>query len=223
MEFRIAPGSLPYLADHGFHDMVVLPGSFHIELVRSVHRDLFHQAATSLRHITFERPVILADEVTLTIRAEPAEGSRISYALFEANIGDLRDSPDGQQPCARMEVDLDSANSTTGGPSSPGFIGSESFAKSGADLYGELRRNGNQYGPAFQVLAAVGHSGSVASARFSEVAIPSRNEAWLISPPLLDAVPQLLSTFALARGQTCILKSIDRLVLNEEVSSSPSR
>lgn len=221
VEFRIAPGSFEYLADHGFHDMVVLPGSFHIELVRRVHRQLFHRTATSLHQISFEQPVILADEVTLTVRTEQAEGGRISYALFEAVLGDVRDSTDGRQPCARMEVDLESAIPTTCTPASPGIFDSEDSARSGTDPYGALRRNGNQYGPAFQVLAEVGRSGSMASARLSKGAMPSWSDPWLISPPLLDAAPQLLATFALDRGQTFILKSIDRLVLEEDTCSPP--
>src|ERR1700704_187995 len=62
LEFRVGPRSLPYLADHGFHDMVVLPGSFHIELARRIHRELFFRHAVSLRHIEFENPVILTDD-----------------------------------------------------------------------------------------------------------------------------------------------------------------
>ena len=34
-EFRIGVRSVPYLADHGFQDMVVLPGSFYIEMALS--------------------------------------------------------------------------------------------------------------------------------------------------------------------------------------------
>src|SRR5437764_662529 len=83
VEFRVDLGFLPYLTDHGFHDMVVLPGSFHIELVRSIHRDLFHREASSLRHIAFERPVIVADDVVITVRAERHDGGQVAYTLFE--------------------------------------------------------------------------------------------------------------------------------------------
>lgn len=221
VEFRIDPGSCPYLADHGFHDMVVLPGSFHIELVRSVHRDLFHRPATSLHHITFERPVILADTVTLAVRAERVEGDRISYALFEAASDELRDSPTSHQSCARMEVDLDPAISATSDHPVNDFSGGAGSRKSATEFYGELRRNGNQYGPGFQVLAEVSYSGSTATGRLSDAALESKTGAPHISPPLLDAAPQLLAAFALPRGQTFILKSIDGLVLNEEASFSP--
>jgi len=221
VEFRIDPGSCPYLADHGFHDMVVLPGSFHIELVRSVHRELFHRAATSLHHIAFERPVILAETVTLTVRAERGEGDRISYALFEAASGEVRDSPTSHQPCAEMEVDLAPAIFATFDHPANNFAGRAGSWKSATEFYGELRRNGNQYGPGFQVLAEVSHSGSTLTGRLSDAAPGSKTGDPLIPPPLLDAAPQLLAAFALTRGQTFILKSIDRLVVNEARSPDP--
>src|SRR2546427_5738852 len=39
-EFRIGIRSVPHLADHGFQDMVVLPGSFYIETALCVDREL---------------------------------------------------------------------------------------------------------------------------------------------------------------------------------------
>ena len=116
VEFRIGLGSFPYLTDHGFHDMVVLPGSFYIELVRQIHRDLFQRDAISLRHIEFERPVILAEDNAITVRVEGIDHKRVAYALFEATSDDLRNASN-QQPCARLEVDLDSASTSQPSPS----------------------------------------------------------------------------------------------------------
>ncbi|HTF14475.1 MAG TPA: hypothetical protein VK643_07380, partial [Burkholderiales bacterium] len=44
-EFRVGVGSVPYLADHGFQDMVVLPGSFYIEMALSMERELSKRVA----------------------------------------------------------------------------------------------------------------------------------------------------------------------------------
>ena len=63
--------SLPFLADHAFQDMVVLPGSFYIEIALSVHQELFKRAPGVVRNVTspFLNPVILSLEDTI-IRVE---------------------------------------------------------------------------------------------------------------------------------------------------------
>ncbi len=220
VEFRVNLGSLPYLSDHGFHDMVVLPGSFYIELVRGIHRDLFQQDAASLRRVAFDRPVILADEVVLTVRAERLDRGGVRYTLFEMASDDVRNSPNAQ-PCARMEVEnsLPSASATN------------EFREAGAavvttgEFYDKLRRNGNQYGPGFQILADVGvsESGMRASGRISDAATAGTSGDGLLTPPLLDAAPQLLSAFALDHGRTFILKSIDRLTVSAADGPRPWR
>src|SRR5437762_5939465 len=56
-EFRIGVRSVPYLADHGFHDMVVLPGSFYIEMAVCVERELSGRAPGLVRNVIFHNPV----------------------------------------------------------------------------------------------------------------------------------------------------------------------
>ncbi len=230
-EYRIGLQSLPYLAGHSFHDMVVLPGSFHIELVRQLHWELFQREAVSLRHIAFERPVILSEELALTVRVEQRAGDLVAYALFEATADDLRDSPE-QPPCARMEVDLHSTGdgSRSSNLQFPEFLQNASPAGPSDRVYRDLRRNGNQYGPAFQVLASVSEfgvpplGGSEIQPASSEIVgqlVPASASAHS-SPPLLDAAPQLLSAFATARGRTFILKSIDRLTAPTVNESKPA-
>ena len=219
VEFRVGPRSLPSLADHGFHDMLVLPGAFHIELVRRVHRERFHRDAVSLRHIEFERPVILTDDdVTITVRAEKCEDGRIAYELFEATSDAVRQSP-AQQPCAHLEVDLDP---TTPDDASIRFNPDEFLARAGTvgtagEFYRELRGNGNQYGPHFQTLAGVWRSGQEAAGRFVDTA----DDDGVLSAPRLDAASQLLSALTLDRGRTFILKSIDRLVVGSMSGPGP--
>jgi FkbH-like protein/FkbM family methyltransferase len=216
VEFCVGLPSLPYLADHGFHDLVVLPGAFHIELARRIHLELFHRDAVSLRHIEFEHPVILnEDDVAITVRVEKREDGRISYELFDAASEVVRQSP-ALQPCARLLVDMDPAASADANISLP-FNPNEFLRRSGPlgtadDFYRELRRNGNQYGPSFQTLAGVRRSDTQAAGRFADADISAGGG--LLSPPLLDAASQLLSAFTRERGQTFILKSIDRLVVN---------
>ncbi len=39
--------TFPYLADHGFQDMVVVPGSFYVDLGLSAHRERFGRASVT--------------------------------------------------------------------------------------------------------------------------------------------------------------------------------
>ena len=64
-EFRIGVRSIPYLADHGFQDMVVLPGSFYIEMALCVDRELSKCVPGLVRNVTFHNPIILSAEDTV--------------------------------------------------------------------------------------------------------------------------------------------------------------
>src|SRR4030081_3422467 len=63
-ELRISLRSLPFLADHGFQDVVVLPGSFYIEMALSVYQELSKRAPGVVRNVTFQNPVMLSPEDT---------------------------------------------------------------------------------------------------------------------------------------------------------------
>jgi FkbH-like protein/FkbM family methyltransferase len=217
VEFRAGLRSLPYLADHGFHDMAVLPGAFHIGLVRKIHRELFHHDPVSLRQIEFEKPVILADDdVAITVQVEKRSDGRVTYELFEAASDAVRSSP-GMKPCARMQVDAEPATASDENEPIPIHTNAVPLA-TGADFYRQLRGNGNQYGPHFQTLADIRRSGAQIVGRFADAAVAQDGD---ISPPLLDAASQLLSAFTIERGRTFILKSIEHLVLRAPDVSRP--
>src|ERR1700730_5920153 len=68
-EFRISLRSLPFLRDHAFQDLVVLPGSFYIEMALSIYRELSTHPPAVIRNVTFQNPVVLSPEDTF-IRIE---------------------------------------------------------------------------------------------------------------------------------------------------------
>ncbi len=59
--FAIGVCTFPYLADHGFQDMVVLPGSFYIDLALSLHRERFGRGSATVRNAVFQSPIILSN------------------------------------------------------------------------------------------------------------------------------------------------------------------
>src|ERR1044071_2082399 len=61
-EFRISVRSIPYLADHGFQDMVVLPGSFYIEMAACLDHELSKLSPHLVRNVSFRNPIVFSTE-----------------------------------------------------------------------------------------------------------------------------------------------------------------
>ncbi len=218
VEFRIGLRSLPQLADHGFHDMAVVPGAFLIALALRAHRDLFQSDAGALRHVEFARPLLLSDDdIPLTLRVTPHGTDCAACEFFDAEAAAVRAAP-AMQHCARMEME------SAGAPGSVARARQTEaevplpakFTTGAGDFYHGLRANGNQYGPGFQTITAVAQAGSQFVARIAESAGGD-----IASPALLDASAQLLSAFALEGGRTFLLKSIEHLVLHSTAASAP--
>ncbi len=220
-EFHVSIRTLPYLADHGFQGMVVLPGAFLIALVQKVHREFFHTEAVSLRDIEFTKPVILSDAVaSLAVRFEERGDGTMDYTLFEATSDEIIDSGNAQ-PCARMRVDFTaekakcvvSIASTSGVPSST----------DGREFYRQLRANGNEYGPQFQTVADISGIGGNFMAHFAELRATPSVQAIFPTPPEIDSASQILAIFNLNAGRTFILKSIGHLTIFPNTGPRPHR
>ena len=85
-EFRIGVGSVPYLADHSFQDMVVLPGSFYIEMALCLDRELAKRDARLVRNAAFHNPIILsAEDTVIKVEAREHGDQRVEYTFYEAS------------------------------------------------------------------------------------------------------------------------------------------
>ena len=101
-EFRIGVRSVPYLADHGFHDMVVLPGSSYIDMALHLERELSQGGARQVRNATFHSPVILAaDDTVVQVDVRERGDGRVAYTFYEAGSGDAGAGPSSRR-CARV-------------------------------------------------------------------------------------------------------------------------
>jgi FkbH-like protein/FkbM family methyltransferase len=200
-QFKVGLRSAPYLADHGFQGMVVLPGSFYVEMARRVERELPGRAAGRLRNLRFLSPVLVAAEDTLLTVEVEERGRAAEYTFHE---GDLA------QPVARLEIDR--------APAPPGAGPADAFsieafqAQSEAAIdahrfYAMLGRNGNHYGPGFQRVSRIWHAGQRA---LGELAASGAD-----SPSLLDAMIQVLAFFAIDQRSTFVLRSIESIELAE--------
>ena len=102
-EFRIGVRSVPYLADHGFQDMVVLPGSFYIEMALCVDRELSKRGPGLVRNITFHNPIILsAEDTVIKVEVRDHGDRRVEYMFYEAGVEDGSAPPSSMLPNSKL-------------------------------------------------------------------------------------------------------------------------
>src|SRR5215471_18709211 len=90
--------SVPYLAHHGFLDMLVVPGAFFIDVAISLDKELYDRVPRIIRNVLFEHPVILsARDTTITVEVN-AYNDRTEYRFYEAE----------HRYSARMEIERES-------------------------------------------------------------------------------------------------------------------
>jgi FkbH-like protein/FkbM family methyltransferase len=211
-EFRISLRSLPFLGDHAFQDLIVLPGSFYIEMALSVYQELSTHPPAVIRNVTFQNPVVLSLEDTI-IRIEVRNhgADTAEYTFYEAAVGNEGAPIRGQYaarldieriPSARQESVDQSFSIETFQAQADEVIESERF-------YKELRDNGNQYGPSFRCVSSVWRAGNQCIGRLSGPRAESGPQG--VRPALLDSMTQMLAPFMMARGRTFVLRSIERI------------
>src|SRR6266436_2885149 len=210
-EFRIGIRSVPYLADHGFQDMIVLPGSFYIEMALSLERELSRSVPGHVRNVTFRNPIILSPKDTVINVDAKDQGDRRVYTFYEAGSEGASPGTADRQYAATLEIDRNKP-SLRGKDTDP-FSIEEFQAQSrcvidSESFYNGLRENGNQYGPHFQNVCAIWRAGDQSLGRLWLARPEGENEAHYLHPCLLDSMTQLLAPFVMDQRKTFILRSI---------------
>ena len=214
--FRIGVNSFPYLADHGFHNMVVLPGAAYIQMAVLAHSEIYHKTASVLKNVSFENPIILTEEDTVVevkVGLDP-DGS-VTCRFYEEG---LEPSVYAAERKFSAEVKIDSeiaveTNRLFEEFSIDRFQGQAATLIDSEGFYKKLHTNGNQYGPSFQNLSKIWLSGDEALGAYSLSEIFDNDSLYFMHPTLLDSITQLVSVFVLENGKTFILKSIDEIVI----------
>ena len=186
-EFRVGLRSLPSLADHGFQDMVVLPGAFYVAMARDT--------ARVLHNVVFHHPLILSqDDTVIQVDVSEHDG-RVDYAFAAGKeAGPAATLTCEQRPGAPSVAD---AFTEPEGPAS----------LEPAELYRKLRENGNQYGPAFQRITALWRSGEDQCVGRLTIEPNGFDPSVL----LIDAATQVLASLTIGHGKTFVLRSIERI------------
>jgi FkbH-like protein/FkbM family methyltransferase len=221
VEFRIGIRSVPYLADHGFQDMIVLPGSFYVEMALAVERKLSQRVPRLVRNVTFRNPIILSiDEEDTVIKVDVRDrgNGHVEFTFHEASVENGGAGTPARQYSARLEIDRNPPTSPRAGTDAFSIeaFQAQSHAVIDSDrFYETLRENGNQYGPSFQKVSSIwradDHSlGRVSVARQDgEIGPHGRHSS------LLDSMTQLLAPFITEKGKTFILQSIEKIEITD--------
>lgn len=211
-EFKISIRSLPFLADHGFHNIVVLPGSFYIGMAVSLHQELSKHVPGAVRNVNFQNPVILSlDDTTIRIKVRNSGSTTAEYTFYETT-GENIDTSVPHQYAAKLEVGCEPSSLQE---SVDGSFSIEEFQAQADDVidserfYKELRNNGNRYGPSFRCVSSVWRAGNQSLGRLS--CSRAGSEPRFLLPILLDSATQLLAPFMMARDKTLIMQSIERI------------
>jgi len=219
-QFKVGLNSMPYLKDHGFQDMIVLPGSAYVEMALVVYHELYKKIPKVLSNIKFENLIILSEEDTLvnlkfagnansSVKCEFSEhsfeeqqtkGFDNSSTSIELEEGELPGPIDLSKEIA-IEDFKSKASSTI-------------LAK---EFYRKLQSNGNQYGPSFQNIEQIWIGNNEALGKLNPYN-PTENSSegqYFLHPSLLDSFTQLLSSLSDSKDRTFVLTSIDKIHIHD--------
>jgi FkbH-like protein/FkbM family methyltransferase len=218
-EFRIGLRCLPYLADHGFQDMVVLPGSFYVEMALRLDRELSKRVPGVVRNVTFHNPIILsAEDSVIKVEVRENVDGRIEYSFYEAGVADGITRSAAQQYAGKLEIDRKPSPSLEAASAAFSIESFQARAHAVIDseqFYKTLRENGNQYGPRFQNVSSMWLVDDQSLGRVSVPREDGEIEPSGVHPTLLDSITQLLAPFVMKKGKTFILRSIEKIEITD--------
>jgi FkbH-like protein/FkbM family methyltransferase len=209
-EFKVGITSLPYLADHGFNDMVVLPGSFYIEKALLFYEEVFKKTPGIVRNVKFQNPVILSEEDTviqIKLRQKARQQAELIFLPSGAGENSTPQFASLEVGAAQTATQRELTNEC----SIEGFKGRAASIIGAEEFYRRLRENGNQYGPQFQNLCELWRTGDQALGRLCVPLSQPLHGEHSLYPTLIDSITQLLAVFTIEKGQTFVLESIDSI------------
>jgi len=214
-EVRVDIRSFPYLADHGFLDMLVLPGSSYIDMALCMDQQLSNRVPSVVRNVVFEHPVILSTEGTVVkVEVIDHNNNRVEYKFYEAKAENEKALSSGRRHAARLEIDRNLLPLSRGAKQAPPVQRFQFERQAQLDretFYKKLHENGNNYGPSFQNISSIWQIGSEWFGKLTFGSRAQLNESHVLHPTVIDSVTQLLANFFLEEGKPFVLRSIDRV------------
>jgi FkbH-like protein/FkbM family methyltransferase len=207
-EVRVSLNLFPFLSDHAFQDMVVLPGSVYAEMAIALYSKYVHRVPNLIENINFGSLIILSDDETILgfeisdisktrkriefFQRNDDSGNRFFSTTFELDDTDQFEGNSDQKMNDFDEIRFNAAS----------LIQSEEF-------YSKLWSNGNQYGPYFKNIKQVwiNRNEILGELDFSGIEDLSGTN-FLLNPLKVDSFTQLFSLLSRETDKTFILSSI---------------
>ena len=213
-EFVLSLSTLPFLADHAFQGMIVLPGSAYIEMALVIYNYTYNKTPDVIKDIHFDNIVLLSDNET-KIAFKIKENSDDELEIKFSDITETEGTDAGDSSITQLNIKKDRVK--TGNDFYQ--INLEEFQKKATtniraeDFYRELSENGNQYGPEFQKIKEIWIHENKAIGKLVDSSNEVNNTAAdnFLHPSLLDSFTQLLSSLSDSKGRTFVLNSIDEI------------
>ena len=213
-EFVLSLKTLPYLADHAFQGMIVLPGSAYIEMALLIYDHLYHKTPGVLKDVYFNNIVLLSEKQT-KIAFEIKEKFNDELKVEFSEITDTEDTEADNSPITHLSIksDLIKPSHDFHHRNIEEFQKNATINVRAEDFYRKLSENGNQYGPGFQKIKEIWVYENTAIGKLvnSPNEINNLGDDHFLHPSLLDSFTQLLSALSDSKGRTFVLNSISEI------------
>jgi len=219
MEFAIDQVDFGYFRDHQVQDVAVLPGSAFVSFAAAACAD--GSLPIQFKNLEFHNVCYFPEsgDQAVYVAFDGAESGRLYFRSFTTGHNE-------QEQILHASGEIAPLTGHDQRPQAPGAPIEElcppgSEAEAGAAFYEKLRRNGNQYGPAFQVIEEINARPGDALARLRPLP-PSLDDfaSTDIPPVLLDACLHTLAGARLLDGRTFVLQSIEVLRIHAPLSGA---
>ncbi|MBT8381213.1 MAG: FkbM family methyltransferase [Ignavibacteriaceae bacterium] len=219
-EFKVSLNSMPYLKDHGFQDMIVLPGSAYVEMALVIYYEVYKRIPKVLSNIKFENLILLSEEdTTVNLRFTSNAKGGLNCEFFE-QISEEVETKNFDNSSTSIELEdeeLPLQNNQNNKMGIENFVNNSSSTILAEDFYKRLKSNGNQYGPSFQNIEQIWIGSNEALGKLDPYN-PTQNGSdgnYFLHPSLLDSFTQLLSSLSDSKGRTFVLTSIDKIYIHD--------
>lgn len=214
--YSVDPVQYPWLVDHIFQNVPVLPGSFIIDLAYGISRELYLRFPCYIRNLKFLNPVVLTSDITRLV----THTSRISTFRRKLFFSETDfPVPLNELNNISAEVELDLESDTDFAENSMNFNLFDFIKSAGetepATFYSNLYKNGNQYENGFRNIEKIWSKDNRAAAKLKNINSNSSGKVNLIHPALLDSAFQLISLLSKNNDTAFVLDSIQEVkILN---------
>lgn len=205
-----------FLRAHAVHGIVMLPGTFHVELAVETLATVCSSAARRITNLQFHEPVVVAADQSVWIRLTQDDRGWY-YECFRCNA---ERTPEFKTVVASLRIE--DAGTDAGEPVVPSPLSDLAEWVTGLDFYHSLRTVGNQYGPEFQTIERIGVDPETRRVDADLASQQPHRGQVRYDPLVMDAAVQAVSSLVEIRRSAYVLSAIAS-VRAYDTSAAPSQ